>query len=143
MAITLAQVRTELAAAVATQGRNFRYINGGGGCWYVKQTDEHVVTTLGRDGNPLGCTISACLIGVWRDMFHPEIPLVERSDVTQLHGHGIFADEVSKPFGKYPPALTYLHVAQNAQDAGHTWGEALDRAESYARSITGEENTNA
>lgn len=123
--IRLEQARVLLLAAMETQGRDFKYIQGTrSGCYYepvtkIKVGSEYKI--LDKDDNrcKTGCLIGVALTlaGEARHLGFPE-------GVIDLHkAHQGMMSEA---------ACEYFSVAQKSQDVGYSWGASYDKAEDWA-----------
>lgn len=121
----LQAVRTALAAAVDTQGRDFVYNPGGRKpCYSVKVPAgfvDHHHMFIPVDAP---CTITACLVGVALDILG-----IQEHHQDQYIGHRIAEVAAVFPHLLTDAAVRYLSNAQVAQDLGHSWGVAYDAAE--------------
>lgn len=122
--IELEEARELLLRAMETQGRDFQYqtkVGYGHGCLNVPLTEElsgmHGIKMLEDD--PKAKT--GCIVGTALSLSGRDLPLKERCCMAVTG----FAEWLSGD------ALSYLSIAQMAQDNMQTWGEAYDRAESY------------
>jgi len=122
--INLAQARELLPQAVATQGPDFVYNPSGLGVCQYEASDRD------RNGNPypldLPQRVTGCLVGVALDL----------AGETRHHGQitSIAAVATAFPDMMTVGACKYFLVAQEWQDQGYTWGEALAAAERAAAS---------
>jgi hypothetical protein len=116
--LTLDRAKELLPQAVATQGPNFIYNPGGNyQCYYEKRVD----------GDNPNISKTACLVGVLLDL-HGE---------TRHHGMGGTVDAlvVEFPDMMTEQAAKFLRVAQNVQDSGYTWGQAMREAFKHAENL--------
>lgn len=104
-----------LQQAVETQGRDFVYCRDGSACFYLPQPEG----VFANEDDPRHRT--GCLIGV----------------AMQLAGRTITASNEGRDPHFQPDwnlsyeAASVLFRAQSAQDAGKSWGHALDTAVEY------------
>lgn len=132
--LNLAQAREVLAAAVATQGAFFVYNPGGTGfCAYqplavgAQMRDRSGAFATIAEGDPR--TRTGCLAGIALDLAGIEFEHSSPDSVTHLlwwipeHPRATEA------------AARYLQEAQEAQDSGASWGQALEQAERFARRV--------
>lgn len=108
--ITVRRVKNAMEKAVREKGRNYVYVRGESGwCEYV------------RDGAP------SCLVG--HALFYLGIPLSRlqevEGDVPGVDG-GPMADLLNE-YEVPEEVRGALNYAQSQQDAGRSWGTALDR----------------
>lgn len=127
--ITLGQARDLLRRAVETQGRDFIYrpheCGGVGSCHYTVelfQMDCERAPVRPKATDPRLKT--GCLIGVALDL----------AGETWHHGYvgGVADSRLQRHIPMEELAVSYLEIAQCAQDQGHPWGYAHDRAEEWA-----------
>lgn len=109
-------VRSLLARAVAEKGPDYVDPNAGDGCVYYND-----------DLTP------ACIVGhvieYWREDHGTEIP----DTVLENRGLGVGSDLLNE-IGWSRMAIHGLTAAQNMQDDGRTWGDAL---EAFVRAVEG------
>lgn len=133
--ITLGEARELLRRVVQTHGEDYVYLDAGAranGCLYV--TKEYALNewlTNWREGSEPGVSGKCCIVGAACDL---------RGDT--WHKAEEFWDKDIKSIRRYYPdllsleAAEYLWAAQQQQDIGATWGEALAAAE---RSLSDED----
>lgn len=127
--LTRNNVIAKLTEAMQLNGPDYKYKRGEGEyspCQYAP--DEK---------NPHGCLIGAMITG-------NGVPLREKWD----KGDAVPADAVLRelvrdglinvPSGDLPVVIRVLLAAQDAQDIGHTWGDAVEDAQLKLRILTEE-----
>jgi hypothetical protein len=119
LTINLARARALTAELVARYGRDYRYSDGKGQCWYVPTGDK-----------PTGCGVGETL-----RMAGVSEKILQTMDTKGVGGIAIRSVAArgylrNQDIRLTPDAESYLDIFQGRQDHGHTWGEAYDYAES-------------
>jgi hypothetical protein len=112
--LTYKDVKRALEEAVAEKGADFRYneedeLNGFGPCLYVPDPDAEIEDPRSTTG---------CLLGVATAKLGVEWTDGDVASISQYTGERFHIEE-----GRVMLAMA---SAQQAQDTGGTWGEALD-----------------
>ena len=114
--MSLARARLYLRKAVEAQGPDFRYSSGvQAECRYVPTTE------FGKD-DPRATT--GCLVGTALKLAGYAVR-DWRGSIGMVNHNSMDVDLTAE-------AVEYFQKAQNLQDNGYTWGEALEAAERYA-----------
>ena len=117
--IDLEKARTLLRAAMETQGPDFVYNPEG------KGTCMNIPDEGAKEGDPRA--ITGCLIGTMITGLGISMDEYELKETNVIGAARILSDRSKVQFTQ--DALVYLMRAQNAQDNGKTWGEAVTHAE--------------
>lgn len=111
--ITLDSVRTGLLALVEQEGEDFIYKRNNGNCTYTREGDGD------------------CLVG--RFLIAEGVP-VERLETADQHPTGLRAPALLRQLVNEgvitvtEPAIGVLDIAQDFQDSGEPWGDAVNYA---------------
>lgn len=123
--INLEKARELLKAAMETKGPDYVYVNRPGDkCFYEPLTDD-LWTRVMANADPLPeddkRRDSGCLVGVALSLAGETFHLGSTSSINSLGRSNL--DKITQA------AANYFYAAQRTQDAGYTWGQAVESAE--------------
>lgn len=136
--LTYSEAVAAAEAEIAERGSDFTYNPGGGSqCTYVPVTDGRnpLNNTAGMSVRiPAAAQVTGCLVGqiITRTNRMKDTIANSRTNVNGLVINGLLVTT--------PEARLFLHSLQRFQDAGSTWGDALQDAKARTELRFSEDN---